>query len=149
AFLAALSIEVLCLEDTSLLMSIQPTPGVPQARVACHQHCEGSRDRLGWPRRCGSGREESDRITGLGVIAQGSPLVFFLNGLRVFRSAGASRRGHSKRPPQHTGVVWSEHCGGPRGTAWHTMQVITGVFGSGTRAAHRGLGAACAHSCQM
>ena len=51
-----------------------------------------------------------------------------VNWLRVFRSAGASRSGHRRRPPQHTRAVCSEKCGGLRGTAWHKMQVIAGFL---------------------
>jgi hypothetical protein len=50
------------------------------------------------------------------------------NWLRVFRSAGASRRGHRRRQQQHTRVVWPEKCGGLRATAWHKIQVIAGFF---------------------
>ena len=64
------------------------------------------------------------------------------NRLRVFRSAGASRSGHRRRQQQHTRMAWSEKCGGPRGTAWHTMQVIAGFVGSGALAALPGHGAA-------
>jgi hypothetical protein len=51
-----------------------------------------------------------------------------LNWLRVFRSAGASRIGKSRRQQRQTGIVWSEKCRGLRGTAWHKMQVIAGFF---------------------
>src|SRR4029453_3935171 len=53
------------------------------------------------------------------------------NWLRVFRGAGASRRGHRRRQQQHARVVWPEKGGGLRGTAWHKMPVIAGFFGSG------------------
>jgi hypothetical protein len=40
-----------------------------------------------------------------------------VNWLRVFRRAGASRIGQSRREQRHTRVGWSEKCRGLRGTA--------------------------------
>jgi hypothetical protein len=60
----------------------------------------------------------------------------------VFRNAGASHIGQSRRQQRHTRVGWSEKCRGLRGTAWHKMQVIAGFFGSDALAALPGHGAA-------